>query len=167
MMICPLLLNFQLYLLLLPHLFALNSSQESLAPGLLNLPRYPIAPTADVSLLATFCDSPAEVALFAPEIPNTYDEAMSPDNKTFWEPGTKKEEDSIRENNTFELVDRKANMNVIPCRYVFRVQRDVGPKVCIFAMGRRQVPGVHYNNIYETYAPVDGLCRLCGCCCAW
>ena len=103
--------------------------------------------TPDVSLLATYCDSPAEVALLAPEILNTYAKAMSADNKTFWEPGIKKEEDSIRENNTFELVERKPNMNVIPCRYVlFRVKKDVGPKVYIVAKEFRQVPGVDYNG---------------------
>ena len=53
------------------------------------------------------CDSPAEVALLAPEIPNTYGQAMSDDNKGFWEPGIKKEEDSLKANNTFELVERK------------------------------------------------------------
>ena len=111
-------------------------------------------PTPDVSLLATCCDSTAYVALLAPEIPSTYSEAMSPDNKDFWEPGIKKEEDSIRANNTFELVERQPHMNVIPCRYVFRVKKDVGPKVRIVAKGFRQVPGVDYN---ETYAPVVSL----------
>ena len=107
------------------------------------------SPTLDVSLLVTCCDSPYEVALLAPEVPNTYDEAMSP------EPGIKKEEDSIRENITFELVERKPHMNVIPCRYVFRVKKDVGPKVrIVVAKGFRHVPGVGYN---ETYAPVVSM----------
>ena len=73
---------------------------------------------------------------------NTYDEAMSPDSKAFWEPGIQKEEDSIRENNAFELLECKPNMNVIPCRYVFRVKKDVGPKVRIVAKGFRQVSAV-------------------------
>eukprot|EP00171_Calliarthron_tuberculosum_P002755 IDg2755t1 len=40
-------------------------------------------------------------------------------------------------------------MHVLPCRYVFRVKKDVGPKVRIVAKGFRQVHGVDYN---ETYA---------------
>ena len=44
------------------------------------------------------------------------------------------------------LVDRKPHMNVIRCRYVFRVKRDVGPKVRIVAKGFRQVPVVDYNE---------------------
>ena len=39
------------------------------------------SPTPDVPLLGTCCDSPSEVALLTPEIPNTYDEAMSPGSK--------------------------------------------------------------------------------------
>ena len=42
-------------------------------------------------------------------------------------------------------------MHFIPCRYVFRVKKDVGPKVRIVAKGFRQVPGVEYH---DTYAPV-------------
>ena len=126
------------------------------------------SPTPDVSLLATCCDSLAEVALLAPEIPNTYDAAMSPDSKAFWEPGIKKEEDSIRENNMFELVERKSNMNVIPCRYVFRVKKDVGPNVRIVAKGFRQVPGVHPRHwIITRLMPLLYPRRLCDCFCVW
>ena len=131
-----------------------RSSRVSKKPGNWWVANIATTPTPDVSLLATCCDSPAEVALLAPEIPSTYAEAMSPDNKDFWEPGIKKEEDSIKANNTFELVERQPHMNVIPCRYVFRVKKDVGPKVRIVAKGFRQVPGVDYN---ETYAPVVSL----------
>lgn len=54
-------------------------------------------------------------------------------------------------NNTFILIERTANMHVVPCRYVFRVKKYVGPKVRIVAKGFRQVHGVEYS---ETYAPV-------------
>ena len=105
------------------------------------------SPNPDVALLANELGSSAfDDSHLAPEIPSTYSEAMSDDNKDFWEPGIKKEEDSIRENKTFELVERKPNMHVIPCRYVFRVKKDVGPKVRIVAKGFRQVPGVEYNE---------------------
>ena len=73
-----------------------RSSRVSKKPGNWWVANIATTPTPDVSLLATCCDSPAEVALLAPEIPSTYTEAMSPDNKNFWEPGIKKEEDSIK-----------------------------------------------------------------------
>ena len=43
---------------------------------------------------------------------------------------------------------------VILCRYVFRVKKDVGPKVRIVAKGFRKEPGVDCN---ETYAPVVSM----------
>lgn len=95
----------------------------------------------------------AAIALLAADGPNSYDEATSPDNIDFWAPGIKKEEDSIRENKTFTLVDRRPDMNVIPSRYVFRVKAG-GPKVRIVAKGFRQVHGVDFT---ETYAPVVSL----------
>eukprot|EP00171_Calliarthron_tuberculosum_P023309 IDg23309t1 len=84
----------------------------------------------------------------------SYEEAKSPDNIDFWLPGITKEEESIRKNMTFELVERQSGMHVIPCRYVFRVKADVGPKVRIVAKGFRQIEGVEY---YDTYAPVISL----------
>eukprot|EP00171_Calliarthron_tuberculosum_P005193 IDg5193t1 len=45
-----------------------------------------------------------ETALFADDAPLSYKEATSAANIDFWAPGIKREEDSIRENNTFTLV---------------------------------------------------------------
>jgi len=87
------------------------------------------------------------------DVPNSYSEATSPENIDFWMPGIAKEENSIRENKTFSLVERKPNMHVIPCRYVFR-KRNGAPKVRLVAKGYRQVQGMEY---VETYAPVVSL----------
>eukprot|EP00171_Calliarthron_tuberculosum_P022031 IDg22031t1 len=94
------------------------------------------------------------VALIASDVPQSYEEARMPENIDFWLPGIRKEEDSIRKNNTFVLVDRKPHMHVLPCRYVFKIKTDVGPKVRIVAKGFRQIHGVDY---YDTYAPVVSL----------
>lgn len=96
----------------------------------------------------------SETALFADcEPPQSYSEATSPENIDFWLPGIQKEENSIRENGTFTLVKRTSGMNVIPCKYVFRVKNGA-PKVRIVAKGFRQVEGIDYQ---ETYAPVVGM----------
>ena len=92
-------------------------------------------------------------AISSCEAPKSYAEAMSADNIDFWKPGVEKEEDAIRENETFALVDRKPDMHVLPCRYVFRVKQGM-PKVRIVAKGFRQVQGVDYH---ETFAPVVSL----------
>ena len=112
----------------------------------------PAQDNSDVALL--FSKNPTSVALMATDVPNSYAQATSPENIDFWMPGIQKGGDSIRENGTFELVERTPNMHVIPCRYVFRVKPDVGPKVRIVAKGFRQVHGVEYH---DTYAPVVSL----------
>lgn len=66
---------------------------------------------------------------------------MSPDNRHFWEPGIKKEENSTCQSDTVQLVDRRTGMYLIPRRYAFHEENDIGPKVGIVAMGSRQVPG--------------------------
>ena len=68
-------------------------------------------------------------------------------------PGIKREEDCFRENGTFQLVERKPWMKVIPSRYVFKIKNS-GPKARIVAKGFRQVHGVDYA---ETFAPVISL----------
>eukprot|EP00171_Calliarthron_tuberculosum_P017844 IDg17844t1 len=57
---------------------------------------------------------PLESAIVCNDAPKSYAEATSHDNIDFWAPGTKKEEDSIRENNTFTLVQHEPGMHVLP-----------------------------------------------------
>eukprot|EP00171_Calliarthron_tuberculosum_P021771 IDg21771t1 len=90
----------------------------------------------------------------ASDAPSSYEDATSPTNIDFWKSAILKEENSLRDNNTFKLVQRQHGMHVLPCRYVFKVKKDVGPKVRIVAKGFRQVHGVDYN---DTYAPVVSL----------
>ena len=93
----------------------------------------------------------SETALLADSsVPSSYAEATSPSNADFWLPGIRKEEQSILDNKTFSLVDRLPDMEVIPCRYVFRVKNGL-PKVRIVAKGYQQIHGVNY---FDTYAPV-------------
>lgn len=50
-------------------------------------------------------------------------------------------------------MDRKDDMNVLPCKYVFRVKNN-GPKARLVALGCRQQYGKDY---LETFAPVVKL----------
>ena len=47
-------------------------------------------------------------------------------------------------------------MNVLPCKYVFRVKENK-PKVRLVALGCRQIPGIDYN---ETFAPVVSMTTI-------
>ena len=111
------------------------------------------SPTNDNNLVSIVS---SDIALIAHDVPQSYSEAMSPDNIDFWAPGIQREEDCIRENNTFTLVERQPGMHVLPCRYVFKVKNS-GPKVRIVAKGFRQVHGVDYH---ETFAPVISLASV-------
>ena len=104
-------------------------------------------PTANLACLI------ADGVSYLSDVPNSYAEATSPENVDFWLPGIKKEEDSIRENKTFKFVERCKDMNVLPCRYIFKLKNG-SPKVRIVAKGFRQVHRVDYN---DTYAPVVSL----------
>ena len=73
-------------------------------------------------------------------VPQSYSDAMNLENIDFWAPVIKRKEDCIRDNKTFELVERKPWMNVLPSRYVFKIKNN-GPKVRIVAKGFRQVQG--------------------------
>jgi hypothetical protein len=69
---------------------------------------------------------------------------------------------SVIANNTWELVDHKPWMKVIPCKWVFVVKVDergipVRFKARLVAGGHRQVEGIDYD---ETYAPVSRMTTL-------
>ena len=98
-----------------------------------------------------------DIALVADEsIPSSFAQATSPELINFWKPAIDKEEEAIRENGTFSIVERPPNVPVIPCRYVFQLKKDK-PKVRIVAKGYKQQWGVNYS---ETYSPVISLTAL-------
>lgn len=98
----------------------------------------------------------ANIALSATEIPDTYKSAVTPRNRAFWSPGIEKEHDCLLRNKTWKLVHKKEGMNVLPCKYVFRVKNG-GPKARLVALGCRQMYGIDY---LETFAPVVKLTTI-------
>ena len=76
--------------------------------------------------------------------------ATTPENIEFWTPGIKKEEQCLLKNNTWELVERKPGMHVLPCKYVFKIKNG-GPKARVVVLGNLQIFGLDY---FETFSPV-------------
>jgi len=94
--------------------------------------------------------------------PKTLKQAMSTKYARFWAAAVVDEWLSIMANNTWELVDKKPWMKIIPCKWVFVVKVDekgipVRFKARLVAGGHRQVEGIDYE---ETYAPVSRMTTL-------
>ena len=88
--------------------------------------------------------------------PLTYAEAMSSIDSALWEEAMVSELDSLKANNTWDLVDLPEGKKPISCKWVFKTKRDASGKVekhkaRVVAKGFTQVEGVDYK---ETFAPV-------------
>lgn len=94
-----------------------------------------------------------ESAFLSRVLPSSYAQAMASDEADFWKPGFEREMDALQRNETWELVPRKNNMNVLSGRWVFKIKNGLA-KLRWVAKGFLQVHGVDYG---ETYAPVVKL----------
>lgn len=92
----------------------------------------------------------------AQEVPRSYKQATSENNIQFWKPGIEREHDCLVRNGTWKMVERGSSMNVLPSKYVFKVENGK-PKVQLVAVGCRQIEGLDYS---ETYARVVSLTTI-------
>lgn len=94
--------------------------------------------------------------------PVSVQDAMERSDKRLWLEAMKDEFNSLKANNTWDLVDRPLNVNVVKSKWVFKlkvgadgsVQRH---KARLVAKGYSQRPGEDY---FETYAPVVKLSSI-------
>jgi hypothetical protein len=98
----------------------------------------------------------AEQANIALSEPQTYQQAVtSPDNQQ-WLEAINAEYKSLRDNETWELVEKPKDRKLVSCKWVFKVKHNADGsidryKARLVARGFTQTEGVDYN---ETYAPV-------------
>ena len=95
-------------------------------------------------------------ALVAQEVPTSFKSATSPENIDLCQPGIDRKHDCLLRNKTWQLVDYKQGVKVLPCNYVFKIKENK-PKVRLFALGCRKMYGVDYN---ERYAPIVTFTRI-------
>ena len=93
--------------------------------------------------------------VLAEDEPNTYKDAMNSPNATEWRPACEAEYETLLGYHTWNLVERPPNINIVGCRWTFRVKRDnLGAinkyKARLVAQGFSQIEGLDYN---ETFSP--------------
>ena len=128
-------------------------TKEDLVEGLLNDFNVPMDRRGPVPVLT-------EVDPTNP--PKTLKQAMESKYARQWAEATVDEWMSVIANNTWELVDSKPWMKIIPCKWVYVVKVDERGlptrfKARLVAGGHRQVEGIDYD---ETYAPVSRMTTL-------
>lgn len=98
-----------------------------------------------------------DIALLAwTEEPNTYIEAIKSENKTEWIMAMNNEYESLVKNNTWVLVNRPENQQIIDNKWVFKIKEKPNGQIERFkarlvARGFTQTHGVDY---FETFSPV-------------
>lgn len=88
--------------------------------------------------------------------PLTIEEALSRPDSDLWQKAIDQELQSLKDNNTWMLVDLPADKKPIQCKWIFKIKKDSDGKVIkykarLVAKGFTQVRGTDYS---ETYSPV-------------
>ena len=81
-------------------------------------------------------------------------DALSTPEKDMWIKAMQEEFDSLKANDTWELVPRPADRDVIDTRWVFRIKRNLDQSVEKYkdrfvVRSFTQIPGVDYDEIYS------------------
>ena len=97
----------------------------------------------------------ANIALSNQRVPKSFQQAMSSENKDNWLQAMDKEIESHSENNTWTLVERPTDRNIVSSRWVYQTKEDMNGnqkfKARLVARGFTQQPGIDFD---ESYAPV-------------
>jgi hypothetical protein len=88
--------------------------------------------------------------------PQSYGEATTGENATEWKLAIQRELESLKENDTWNVVSKKPDDNIVKNKWVFKVKYNPDGsierfKARLVAKGYSQVKGIDYS---ETFAPV-------------
>lgn len=88
--------------------------------------------------------------------PETFKEAMQLPDRADWKKACDEEMAALKKNNTFQVVPRPPNRNIVGCRWILKHKYNsqnevVKYKARVVAKGFSQRPGIDYD---ETFAPV-------------
>lgn len=96
-----------------------------------------------------------------PNDPQYFREACNRTDSVHWKRAMEEEINALGDNDTWELVDRPTNCNVVKCKWVYKLKRGVDGssrhKARLVAKGFSQKPGQDFD---QTFAPVVKLSSL-------
>jgi len=92
------------------------------------------------------------------DLPKTYDDAITGDDKKHWIPSTEEELHQLRKLGTFTLVVRPKDTNLVTSKWVFKkkinVDYTIRYKSRLVARGFTQIPG---EDFFFSYSPTLSL----------
>ena len=95
-------------------------------------------------------------SMLFPKEPETYKQAISSSGKENWLQAMQEELESLSDTNTWTLVERPKDKNVIPGKWVYKVKTQADGslenKARYVATGFKQIEGIDYS---ETFAPTS------------
>lgn len=129
------------------------TEEEATSPQLVER-RYPLRERKAVDRYG--CNVMCAMESVINDDPLTVEEALARSDGDLWQKAMDEELKSLKENQTWKLVDLPADKKPIQCKWVFKIKKDSDGKVTkykarLVAKGFTQVRGIDYG---ETYSPV-------------
>jgi hypothetical protein len=104
--------------------------------------------------------------------PTTVDDAKTRPDWPKWEEAINAELKSLDEAHTWNVVERPKNMNIVSCKWVFKIKKNSAGeidkyKARLVACGFTQQYGVDYDETYAPIAPLASLQLILGIAARW
>jgi hypothetical protein len=93
--------------------------------------------------------------------PKCYEEAMQVDTKNKWEQGMKEEMDSLKNNQTWDLVQLPSGKRALQNKWVYKLKEEDGGekwyKARLVVMGFAQKNGIDFDEIFSSVVKMTSI----------
>ena len=89
----------------------------------------------------------------------TYEDVMQRDDKDYWQKAMQDEKESLKKNNTWELVDmeKAENKKILTNKWVFRIKDNGTYKARLVVGGCQQTKGLDYDEVFSPVVNINSL----------